>query len=116
MKALALALTGVLLTTSCATAPAKPRWTAFADCAAAYRVNADLADPSRAATMKAMVSEEAGDYRTAALAHYRQKNPTGSTGAEQAVDGRIIASASAYARKSREQVEHVIDACPQTDG
>lgn len=90
-------------------------WGAFADCAAAYRVNAAIADPTRAASMTAMVSETADDYERAARARYVEANRTTADQAQRDVAARVAAKMRAFTGKPREEVEKFIDACPQPD-
>ena len=98
----------------CATGSPHPgaKWQAFADCAAAYQVNAAISDPGRPASMKAMISDTAQDYQAAAASHYRQG---GQADADAAIRARIADKAKIFAGQSRGQVEKFIDACPQTD-
>ena len=88
------------------------RWQALADCAAAYRANAQIKDPDRAASMTAQISETAGDYAKAALKAYPK---SARRAADMAVQSRIVRQTAKFARQPRTQVEHVIDACPQLE-
>jgi hypothetical protein len=99
----------------CAMGPPQPaaKWQAFADCGAAYQVNAAISDPGRTASMKAMISDTAKDYEAAAASRYRQD---GHADAAAAVRARMADTAKMFRRQSRETVEKFIDACPQTDG
>ena len=90
-------------------------WDAYADCAAAYRVNAQIADPDRPAAMTAQISEVAGDYAAAAKARYARRFGTGKSAAGRAVAARIGRQAQRLAGQPREAVEKIIDACPQVD-
>jgi len=93
-----------------------PAWSAYADCAAAYQVNATLADPGRSASMTAQVSDVAQDY-SAAAAKQRQGRSGGSlAAARRIVKARVAARSKALATLPREAVERIIDACPQVDG
>jgi hypothetical protein len=87
----------------------KPSWKDFADCAAAYRVNAAIKDPSRTATMSGDMALTGFDYRHSAVA--LRKRQTGD--ADAAVDARINAQASRFKAMSRERLDKFIDACPQ---
>ena len=91
-------------------AAAAPRWTVLADCAAAYRANARLADPDRPAAMTAQISEVAEDYAAAARKAHAGKD------AKRDVAARIEAQAHRDAALPREAVERIIDACPQVEG
>jgi hypothetical protein len=102
---IALALTA--LPTACATAPRAPDWTVFADCAAAYRINAGIADPARPASMTQMVSETADEYEAAALRTAKGGRP--------AVTARVRETVGRLAPLAREEVEKLIDACPQPE-
>ena len=88
------------------------KWQAFADCAAAYQVNAAISDSGRPASMKAMISDTAKDYEAAAVSHYRQE---GHLDADAAIRTRMAGKAKIFGGQSRDQVEKFIDACPQTD-
>jgi hypothetical protein len=89
----------------------KPDWTAFADCAGAYRANAAIADPSRPASMTAMVSEVADDYEKAARARHGGDPET----AARDVSARSAAKTRTFAGRPREAAEQFIEACPQTE-
>jgi hypothetical protein len=93
----------------------KPDWKAFAACAAAYRVNAAIADPSRSTSMKAQISETGDDYETAAVARYKTSVKADDAAAKATVHAYAEARKPAFARQKREQVEKFIDACPQTE-
>ena len=97
---------------SAAGAPA-PGWTVYADCAAAYQVNARLTDPDRPAAMTDQISEVAGDYAAAARARYPHSAKAAKAAAGHAVAARIERQAARLAGKPREAVEKIIDACPQ---
>lgn len=93
-------------------APA-PAWRVYADCAAAYLANARLSDPDRPASMTAQVSDVAADYSTAA-AKRRQVQVGGSAAtSRRRVDARVARQARVLGARPREEVEHMIDACPQ---
>lgn len=94
---------------------AKAHWTALADCAAYYQVNARLADPDRPASMTLMIDETAQEYRAAAEARYRQEKPAAAAGTQAAVAARVDTRAAAVAKSPRTTVEKLIDACPQPD-
>lgn len=116
MPLVAACVSGGGLPTHAAT-PAKPvRWQAFADCAAAYRANAQTADPDRSASMKSMISETASDYQKAAEARYQTVAKVTADRAHERVDIYVGRRTRVFAAKSRQQTEHFIDACPQTDG
>jgi len=94
-----------------ATSAAAPRWTAFADCAAAYQANARLSDPDRPASMTAMVSDVANDYAKAAAQASRRQGGASVAKVKQ----RIARQTAAFAGRPREEVERFIDACPQLE-
>ncbi len=96
--------------------PPKASWRAFADCAAAYQSNAAIADPNRTESMKAMVSDTARDYETAGIARYRETTKGSADAATKAVETRMRSQLRKYSTQPRATVEHIIDACPQTDG
>ena len=97
-------------------APPKADWKAFADCAAAYRSNAAIVDPARTESMKAMVSDTAQDFETAAIARYRETSKASAETAVKAVAGRVKSELPKFTAEPRTRVEHFIDACPQTEG
>jgi len=91
-------------------------WPVYADCAAAYQVNAAIADPGRSASMTAQVSDVALDY-SAAAAKQRQRRSGGSlAAARRIVSARVATRSKALGSMPREAVERIIDACPQVDG
>jgi hypothetical protein len=94
-------------------ASAAPDWKAFAACSAAYEINAQVAEPGRTASMRAMISEVAGDYRKAAADILRKAARASSAGADKTVADEIARREAEYRSKPRKQVEQVIDACPQ---
>ena len=91
-------------------------WTAYADCAAAYRVNARLADPDRPASMTAQISEVADDYAAAARARYLRQMKVSDRAARRAVAARVARKVGRLSSQPREAVEQIIEACPQTNG
>jgi hypothetical protein len=112
MKALIAALVGLAIPSGAALAKTAT-WEAFADCAAAYQVNAQLKNPDRPASMTASISEQSDDYRAAALAAYRAKTKQVGDPVERALSARIAQQAPTLARLSRDKLEQRIDACPQ---
>ncbi|HZZ32326.1 MAG TPA: hypothetical protein VFE10_10065 [Phenylobacterium sp.] len=92
------------------------RWTAYADCAAAYLANARLADPDRPASMTAQVSDVADDYSAAAAKRLRGRRGGSAAASRHAVDARVAEQAKLFGGQPREAVEKVIDACPQLNG
>jgi hypothetical protein len=94
-------------------AQADAEWRAFAACAAAYEVNAQVADPDRPASMRAMVSEVANDYRRAAEDAYRGAAKASAAQAREAVAAEVARRTAVFRPKPRTDVEKVIDACPQ---
>jgi hypothetical protein len=96
--------------------PANPAgWKAFADCAAAYRVNALVPDPERSASMKSMISDTANDYQKAAETRYRKSAKASAAATHQTIESYIAKRTKAFAPKPRADTEKFIDACPQTD-
>lgn len=96
-----------------ATSAARPDWQVLARCAAAYEVNAQVADPDRPSSMKAMVSDVANDYRRAAETRYRRTAKASTVSAQRAVSDEVKRVANTFWPKPRTEVEAVIDACPQ---
>jgi hypothetical protein len=88
-------------------------WTAFADCAAAYKANAVIKDPDRPASMSAMISEQSNDYRTAAAAVYRATTKATNAQSQDAVSARVAQRMPTLTKLSRDKLEQIIDACPQ---
>lgn len=93
-----------------------PDWRVYADCAAAYLANARLADPGRPAAMTAQVSDVAEDYAKAARERYHRQREVSRKAAARQTDAQIEARARAMAKRPREAVERIIDACPQPPG
>lgn len=101
---------------ACATPPRPAAdWRGFARCAAAYRVNAALADPARGASMTAMVSEVADEYATAAVRKYKAAQNASDQQALDAVDSLQRSAALEFGGLPREKVEGFIESCPQPD-
>lgn len=98
-----------------ALAAAAPDWRALADCAAAYSANAKIADPDRAPSMKASISELADDYAAAAVQRRRRQDRVSEPVAAGAVRERMATREAAFAAQPRADVERFIDACPQPD-
>jgi hypothetical protein len=109
------ALLALGLPPASAEAAAPARWTALADCAAAYQANARLADPHRPASMTAQIADVASDYAKAAAHAYRQQAGRTAPHATHVVDARIATKASSFGGRPREEVERFIDACPQIE-
>jgi len=105
---------GCLAAAASAAAAGPADWRAYADCAAAYRANAQLSDPDRPASMTAQISEVAADY--AREAARRLAHPASKAAARRAAEARIAGQAKRLAGQSRAAVEKLIDACPQIDG
>jgi hypothetical protein len=96
-------------------AASQPKWTALADCAAAYEANAKLADPDRPASMTAMISDVANDYAQAATKAYNQQAGKSGSGSVDLIKVHIAKQTTIFSKQPREKVEKVIDACPQID-
>jgi hypothetical protein len=99
-----------------ASGPGAAAWSVYADCAAAYQVNAAIADPGRPASMTAQVSDVALDYSAAAVKQRRRRSGESPAIAGRIVKARVAARSKALAAMPREAVERIIDACPQVDG
>jgi hypothetical protein len=110
----ALTLTFLVLATPVWSA-AKPDWKAYAACAAAYRVNAAIADPDRSTSMKAQISDTANDYEAAAVSRRKLQIKSDSEAAKTAVADYERRRMATFRGQKREQVEKFIDACPQTE-
>lgn len=90
-------------------------WQKFSACAAAYRANAKVKDPGRAADMAQSMAGVADDYEAAANRSYRHERGGGVSGARQAVRELVSAHIRSFSRKPREEVEAFIEACPQIE-
>lgn len=110
---IALALTSV--PAAGLAAPRPPAWRALADCAAAYAANADIADPQRAASMRASISDVGDDYAAAAVRRLRRDSKVAETKAAQTVRERVSTRKAAFAGQPRPDIERFIEACPQPD-
>lgn len=116
MLKLVLALTLASAPSLGLAASRQPTWKVLADCSAAYRANAQISDPDRASSMKAMISEEADDYAKAATGDYRTKMKASADRAHRRVEAYVVKRLSDYAAQPRSAIEHIIDACPQVGG
>ena len=117
----ALAAAGASAAAPSSTAPRAatkpPGWAKFADCAAYYRINARIVDPSRPAAMAAQMGEVGGDYARAAELRYAQQKKAPPAAARHAIDARIAAGIERFgARPPRKALERLIDKCPQIGG
>jgi hypothetical protein len=92
-----------------------PDWKAYAKCAAAYQVNAEIKDPDRAASMTQQIAETAGDYLKAAKDRYRGQTKADAAKAEATVGALMRKEQPRLRKLSREKVEKAIEACPQLD-
>lgn len=114
--ALALAVAACAIVSAESAAGPRPSWTVFADCAGAYVANSRVTDPDRPAAMTSQMSDVAEDYAKAARAAYPRRSHAKSEAAHAAVAARIEATARRLATQPRAAAEHIIDACPQTEG
>ena len=103
----------VVLAASGPAAAKAPDWRIYADCSAAYSVNADIKDPDRTPSMTTQVTELSNEYADAALMRYRQQGQAAPRAAIAAVRARVRSRTRHYAGQTRGAVERVIDACPQ---
>lgn len=99
---------------ACAGGP-KADWRGFADCAAAYKANAAFAEPDRAASMTAMVSEVADAYEASAVDKIRSLSDMSQEAALSTVRSQVNLKLQEFSGRSREQVERFIESCPQPD-
>jgi hypothetical protein len=108
------------LTAAGAASAAEPKaptdWTSLAQCAGAYQANAQIQDPDRAPSMRAMISDQAGLCVKAAVARHRLAVKSSPDQARQAVDAVVLASARRFGGMSRDALDTVIDTCPQPEG
>jgi len=110
-----IAILALLATPAVATA-APADWKALADCAAAYRANAGIKDPSRAPSMREQISDEADSYLKAALSPYRAATKEPEVKARGALKAYVARRTPDFARQKRDAIDHFIDACPQVGG
>ena len=116
MKLAPTGLLTALALCACATPPRPAAdWRGFARCAAAYRVNAALADPARGATMTAMVSEVADEYAAAAVRKYKAAQNASDQQTLDAVDSLQRSATLEFSGQNREKIERFIESCPQPD-
>ena len=113
-KMLGFLALGVVAAGLAAAAPSRD-WRTLAACAAAYRVNAKVADPGRPASMSGQVSQVADDYEKAAAAAYRQAYGVREATARGAVAAYAARRGSTLGKQPRRRVERFIEACPQLD-
>jgi hypothetical protein len=91
-----------------------PRWTVMADCAAAYKANAAIKDPTRPSSMRHMIASQANDYVKAAVKAYRDQAKASDGQARRSVADYVAKASAALSHKPRSENEHMIEACPQT--
>jgi len=96
---------------------AKPAvaWTTYADCAAGYRANSQIADPSSPSSMVAMVADQSNDYAKAAIKSYRAQANVSDGEAKAAVKAYISAQTPALAGRTRDKLDAFLDTCPVID-
>jgi hypothetical protein len=93
-------------------------WRAYADCAAGYRANWQdrLADPHRTPQMRDMIRQQADDYQTAAVRHYREQTGADEPHAQEAVRMYVEANTDRFiALDKRDELNPLLDKCPQPD-
>jgi hypothetical protein len=91
----------------------KGDWQIVAQCAAAYRANAQIADPSRTPSMKAMITDQASDYEKAAIEKYSAEKDALQDAAQKSVAAYIEKAVRRFAQQPRSAIEKFIDGCPQ---
>lgn len=95
---------------------AKPSWEAFADCAAGYEANikSRQSDPSRTASMRNMIQEQADDYLRAAVQAYMQARNAGEDAAAKAVNARIASAVDRFVAMDKAgELDRFLEECPQ---
>jgi hypothetical protein len=110
---LILALLALAALPACSTTPAQPAWQGYIDCAAAYRANAQIADPNRPATMVRDMADVAADYARAAEAGYAKASGLSAEAARSTVEIQVADRTATFASRERAQIEHFIEGCPQ---
>jgi hypothetical protein len=109
-----LALIAVAALPGCAsTSKAQPSWQGYMDCAAAYRANSQIADANRPPAMVRDMADVSSDYAKAAISAYIRKNGATADAAEAMVETEVAKRATIFASRSRPQIEHFIEGCPQ---
>ena len=109
-----LPLVAVALLPGCAsTSSAQPTWQGYMDCAAAYRANAQIADPNRPATMVRDMAEVGDNYAKAAMSAYIRETGAAADAAQAMVEGEVAKRTVTFATRPRAQIEHFIEGCPQ---
>lgn len=104
----------VLAAPAAALAAPQPGWTVMADCAAAYKANAAIKDPTRPSSMKHMISSQANDYVKAAVKAYKDQAKVSDGQARQSVTAYVAKTTANLSHKPRSENERMIEACPQT--
>lgn len=89
-------------------------WMVMADCAAAYKANAAIKDPTRPSHMKNMIASQANDYVKAAVNAYRAQAKGSEGQARQSVTAYVAKATANLSHKPRSENEHMIEACPQS--
>lgn len=112
-RSLVLGAMAAALGTAAAAQPPPADWRTLAGCSAAYRVNAQLADPARTASMTAQISEVADDYAKAAAEAYLRATGVRPATARGAVAAYAARRGQALRKRPRRSVEAFIEACPQ---
>jgi hypothetical protein len=109
-----LSLIGLTLAAARGQADTKPAsWQTLARCAAAYRANAQILDPSRPHGMKMQMMDVAKDYETAAEAAFQRTRNVPASRSHDAIFAYVTKRTEAFAKQSRTQIEHFMDSCPQ---
>ena len=91
----------------------KEEWQGVAECAAAYRANALIADPSRAPSMRAMITDQASDYEKAATEKFAAEKKTTPDAARKSIAAYIDKLVRRFEQQPRSVIEKFIDGCPQ---
>jgi hypothetical protein len=111
---LCLSVIGLSLAAARGQADTKPAsWQTLARCAAAYRANAQIPDPSRPHGMKMQMSDVSKDYEAAAEAAFQRTRNVSASRSHDAVFAYVTKRTEAFAKQSRTQIEHFMDSCPQ---
>jgi len=114
VSCLCLSFIGLSLTAARGEADTKPAsWQTLARCAAAYRANAQIPDPSRPQGMKMQMTDVSKDYETAAEAAFQRTHNASASRSHDAVFAYVTKSTETFAKRSRAPIERFMDSCPQ---
>lgn len=91
-------------------------WQSYADCSVSYRIDSMDAqlNKTRSNSMKAMIHDQAKDYRDAAVKTYGAMKKTGHGAAMKVVDGYMARRGHHFTMMMKSgKLDDFIDHCPQ---